>query len=120
MTESVVAPAPTPAAPAAPQVALQKIYLKDASLELPNAPAVFTKQEQPSIDLQLNTNAQNLGGDNFQVTLSVTITAKSLEQALVKAAGILGVTQSEVAYDLIKDETANRGLLSFFKSPQVD
>ena len=76
MTESVAAPAPAPAAPAAPHVVLQKIYLKDASLELPNAPGVFTKQEQPAIDLQINTNAQNLGNDNFQVTLSVTITAK--------------------------------------------
>lgn len=77
MTEAVAAPAPTPADNAVgPQVVLQKIYLKDASLELPNAPGIFTKQEQPSIDLSLNTNAQNLGGDNFQVTLSVTITAK--------------------------------------------
>lgn len=49
----------------------------------------------------------------------VKVAAKSLEQALVKAAGILGVTQSEIAYDLIKDETVGRGLLSFFKSPQV-
>lgn len=75
MTEAVAAPAPAPAA-TGPQVVLQKIYLKDASLELPNAPAVFTKQEQPTIDLSLNTNAQNLGADNYQVTLSVTITAK--------------------------------------------
>ncbi|MES2683351.1 MAG: protein-export chaperone SecB [Pseudomonadota bacterium] len=76
MTEPVAVPAPAPAAPATPHVVLQKIYLKDASLEMPNAPAIFTKQEQPAIDLQINTNAQNLGNDNFQVTLSVTITAK--------------------------------------------
>jgi spoIIIJ-associated protein len=50
----------------------------------------------------------------------VKISAKSLEQALVKAAGVLGITQDELAYELIKDETANRGLLSFFKSPQVE
>lgn len=77
MTEQAAAPA-TPAADTAtgPQVVLQKIYLKDASLELPNAPGVFTKNEQPSIDMQLNTNAQALGSDNFQVTLSVTLTAK--------------------------------------------
>ena len=77
MTESVtpVAPANTTVA-TGPQVILQKIYLKDASLELPNAPAAFTKQEQPAVDVQLNTGAQNLGNDNYQVTLSVTVTAK--------------------------------------------
>lgn len=77
MTEPVAAPA-APAAPAVtgPQVVLQKIYLKDASLELPNAPGVFTKNEQPAIDLQVNTNAQALGNDNYQVTISATVTAK--------------------------------------------
>jgi preprotein translocase subunit SecB len=76
MTEPVAAPAAPATAPTGPQVILQKIYLKDASLELPNAPAVFTKTEQHGIDLQLNTNALNLGNDNYQVTLSATVTAK--------------------------------------------
>ena len=77
MTDAVAAPAPAaPAAATGPQVVLQKIYLKDGSIELPNAPAVFTKQEQPAIDLQINTNAQGLGNDNFQVTISATVTAK--------------------------------------------
>ncbi len=75
MTDSVAAPVAANA-PEGPQVILQKIYLKDGSIELPNAPAVFTRQEQPAIDLQLNTNAQNLGNDNYQVTISATVTAK--------------------------------------------
>ena len=72
--EAVPAAQPTPAA--GPHVALQKVYLKDASIEIPQAPAIFTRQEQPSIDIQMNTAAQNLGNDNYQVTLSVTLTAK--------------------------------------------
>ncbi len=79
MTDSVVAPAAavaTPTEPTGPQVVLQKIYLKDGSLEMPNAPAVFTRNETPSVDLQLNTNAIALGNDNFQVTISATVTAK--------------------------------------------
>lgn len=77
MTDPVAAPSPAAENIATgPQVVLQKIYLKDASIELPNAPGVFTKQEQPNIDLQLNTNAQGLGNDNFQVTISATVTAK--------------------------------------------
>lgn len=68
--------APQPAPAAGPQVLLQKIYLKDASIEIPQAPAIFTRVEQPSIDIALNTSALNVGTDTFQVTLSVTITAK--------------------------------------------
>lgn len=47
---------------------------------------------------------------------SVTIEAKSLEQAIVKAAGALGVTQDEVEYQILKEETS-KGLFSFFKNP---
>lgn len=65
------APAPNPR-----QVLLQKIYLKDASVELPQAPGIFTRQGQPQMDVQVNTDAATLGNDHYQVTLSVTITAK--------------------------------------------
>lgn len=75
MTEEA-APVATPATPAGPQVILQKIYLKDGSIELPNAPAVFTRQEQPVIDLQMNTAVLSLGSDNYQVTIAATVTAK--------------------------------------------
>lgn len=68
--------APQPAPAAGPQVLLQKIYLKDASIEIPQAPAIFTRTEQPAVDIALNTNANNIGNDNFQVTLSITVTAK--------------------------------------------
>jgi len=58
------------------QVLLQKIYLKDASLEVPQAPQVFTRQWQPQIDVQVNTDVKSLDNDNFHVVLSVTVTAK--------------------------------------------
>ena len=50
---------------------------------------------------------------------SVKIQAKSLEQALVKAAGSLGVTQDDVGYEIVKEDTA-KGLFSFFKNPLVE
>jgi len=58
------------------QVLLQKIYLKDASLEVPLAPDVFTRQWQPQVDVQVNTEMKPLAADNVQVMLSVTVTAK--------------------------------------------
>ncbi len=50
---------------------------------------------------------------------AVTVEAKSLEQALVKAAGSLGVMQSDVAYEVIREDTS-KGLFSFFKNPVVE
>jgi preprotein translocase subunit SecB len=58
------------------QVLLQKIYCKDASLEVPLAPQVFTRQWQPQVDVQVNTDIKPLDGDNFHVVLAVTVTAK--------------------------------------------
>jgi len=66
--------APTP--PPARQVLLQRIYLKDASVEVPQAPQVFTRQWTPQVDVQVGTNAMPLGGTAHQVMLSITVTAK--------------------------------------------
>ncbi|MGH8462341.1 MAG: protein-export chaperone SecB [Stenotrophobium sp.] len=62
--------------PAQRQALLQKIYLKDASLEVPQAPQIFTRTWQPQLDVQVNTQVTGLGEANWQVILSVTVTAK--------------------------------------------
>lgn len=50
---------------------------------------------------------------------AVTITAKSVEQAIVKAAGALAVNQDEIEYEVVKQDTG-KGLFSFFKNPSVE
>lgn len=67
---------PKQAAGSARQVLLQKIYVKDASLEVPQAPEIFTRQWQPQVDVQVNTEVKPLPQDHYQVMLSVTVTAK--------------------------------------------
>lgn len=49
---------------------------------------------------------------------SIKVEARSIEQALVKAAGILGVTQEEIDYEVLKED-APKGLFSFFKTPSL-
>lgn len=78
------------------QLLVQKVYLKDASLEVPLAPQVFTRQWQPQLDVQVQSSVQPLGPDQHQVLLSLTVTAK-LEQevaflAEVHQAGIFAVS----------------------------
>lgn len=58
------------------QVLLQKIYLKDASVEVPLAPQVFTRPWKPELDVNVGTQVAPLGDDQFQVLISVTVTAK--------------------------------------------
>ena len=58
------------------QLLVQKVYLKDASLEVPLAPQVFTRQWQPQLDVQVQSALQPLSADQHQVMLSMTVTAK--------------------------------------------
>ncbi len=61
----------------APQFAIQRIYLKDASFEAPNSPQIFTKQWQPEINLDMNTATSKLDESVFEVVLTLTVTAKN-------------------------------------------
>jgi preprotein translocase subunit SecB len=55
---------------------IEKLYVKDLSLEVPNAPAIFLERENPQIDLQLHTGAEQVEEGVFGVTVTVTVTAK--------------------------------------------
>lgn len=59
---------------------IQKIYLKDASFESPNAPASFTFENwAPQVDLNLNNSNQKLNDSTFEATLTLTATVKNEE-----------------------------------------
>lgn len=55
---------------------IEKLYVKDLSLEVPNAPAIFLERENPQIDLQLHTSAERVEEGVYGVTVTVTVTAK--------------------------------------------
>lgn len=62
---------------------IEKLYVKDLSLEVPNAPAVFMEQGSPSIGVELGTQANVVGDGFFEVALTVTVTAKLAEDKTV-------------------------------------
>lgn len=66
----------------APSFAIEKLYVKDLSLEVPNAPAIYLEHETPEIGLQLQTGGQKVGDDIFEVTLTATVTAKIGEKTV--------------------------------------
>jgi preprotein translocase subunit SecB len=67
---------------------IDKIYLKDLSLEIPNAPQVFTEREAPRIDINLHNEAKMIETGLYEVTLTATVTAKHNDKTafLVEAA----------------------------------
>ncbi len=78
------------------QFSLQRIYVKDLSFEVPNAPKVFLAEWKPDVNVELATQTNKLDdGKNYEVVLSVTVTVKNADQvafiAEVKQAGIFMV-----------------------------
>jgi len=63
----------------APVFGIEKLYVKDLSLEVPNAPAIFLEPASPAINVELGTQAAVVAEGFIEVTLTVTVTAKMEE-----------------------------------------
>lgn len=65
-----------------PVFSIEKLYVKDISLEIPNAPQVFLEREAPQVDIQLHHESARVEDGVFQTLLTVTVTAKVGEKTL--------------------------------------
>ena len=74
---------------------IEKIYVKDLSLEISNAPLVFMEPEAPKIDMQMHIDDKNVKESMHEVVLTVTITAKTKDKTLflieVQQAGVFQI-----------------------------
>jgi preprotein translocase subunit SecB len=62
---------------------IEKVYVKDASLEIPNAPQVFLEEAAPQMEVNVHTGAQALPQEGlFETVLTVTVTAKAAEKTV--------------------------------------
>lgn len=76
----------------APAFSIEKVYVKDASLEIPNAPSIFTERAQPQISVELSNTGQLVEEGIFEVALKVTVTSKIED----KTAFLVEVTQAGI------------------------
>ena len=80
---------------AQPTFNIQRIYLKDLSLELPHAPQILLEQGNPNVDVQLNVNAENVVDGVYEITVSATVTTKVNDKVLflveAKQAGLFEI-----------------------------
>ena len=81
--------------PATPVFQIQRIYLKEASLEQPNSPAILLEQEQPSVDIQLGVEASPVADGIFEVAVTATVHTKIKDKTVflveAKQAGIFEI-----------------------------
>jgi len=97
-----------------PIFGIDKIYIKDLSLEIPHAPEIFLSAEQPKMDVQLHHEHKALGEGMYQVVLTVTVTAKTAESTGDKA----GDKAGDKTVFLV--EAAQAGIFQIRNVPEAD
>ncbi|MBX3627535.1 MAG: protein-export chaperone SecB [Rhizobacter sp.] len=79
----------------APVFQIQRVYLKDLSLEQPNSPQILLEQAQPQVDINLNLAAQPVADGVYEVSVTATVTTKVNDKTLflveAKQAGIFEI-----------------------------
>lgn len=100
---------------------IEKVYVKDLSLEIPNAPQVFLQRETPEVGIELHNSAAAIGDGVFEAVITVTVTSKVEDKTvfLVEVAqagifqirnvpneaveGILGVTCPNILFPYARE-----------------
>jgi preprotein translocase subunit SecB len=108
-----------------PVFQIQRVYLKDLSLEQPNSPAILLEQEQPTVDIQLGVDAQPVTDGIFEITVSATVQTKINDRTVflveAKQAGIfeirnlpddqlspiLGIACPQIVYPYLRSNVAD-------------
>jgi preprotein translocase subunit SecB len=104
-----------------PQFSIEKLYVKDASLEIPNAPQIFLEREAPKVDIQLHHESKQVEPDIYETVLTVTVTASVNEKTMFLAevgqagifvcknipqqdlAGILAIATPNILYPYVRE-----------------
>ncbi len=78
-----------------PVFQIQRVYLKDVSLEQPNSPLILTDQTSPQVEINLGVGAEGVADGIFEISVTATVTAKVGERTLflveAKQAGIFEI-----------------------------
>jgi len=78
-----------------PVFQIQRVYLKDMSLEQPNSPSILLEQEQPTVDIQLGVEATPVADGLYEVAVTATVQTKIKDKTVflveAKQAGIFEI-----------------------------
>ena len=105
--------------------AIQRIYLKEASLEQPNSPSILLEQDAPNVEIQLGLGGEQVADGVYEVTVTATVTTKIAERTvfLVEAKqagifeirnlpedqmnGVMGVACPQIIYPYLRGNVAD-------------
>ena len=108
-----------------PVFQIQRVYLKDMSLEQPNSPEILLNQEQPGVEIQLGVDAKPVAEGLFEVTVMATVHTKIEDKTVflveAKQAGIfevrniqddqmgslLGIACPQIVYPYLRSNVAD-------------
>jgi preprotein translocase subunit SecB len=108
-----------------PTFQIQRVYLKEASLEQPNSPGILLEQEQPSVDIQIGVEAAPIAEGMFEVAVTATVHTKIKDKTVFlvesKQAGIfeirnmpqdqlgpiLGIACPQIVYPYLRGNVAD-------------
>lgn len=108
-----------------PVFSLDKIYVKDVSLEVPHAPQIFLNREQPNIELNISFNTEKIEDGVYQTVLHGVVNAKIGEQQMflieVDQAGIFQLRNiPEDQIDLIQNIECPNMLFPYLRETVTD
>ncbi|KAA0890717.1 protein-export chaperone SecB [Pusillimonas sp. ANT_WB101] len=66
----------------APSFSLQRTYVKDLSIEMPNAPQIFLEQEAPAVEVSINVSGQRLAETVYEAAVTATVTTRIQDKVL--------------------------------------
>ncbi|HYW56884.1 MAG TPA: protein-export chaperone SecB [Polaromonas sp.] len=108
-----------------PVFQIQRVYLKDISLEQPNSPEILLNQDQPGVDIQLGVEAATISDGLYEVCVTATVQTKIEEKTVflveAKQAGIfeirnmpeaqlsaiLGIACPQIVYPYLRGNVAD-------------
>ena len=108
-----------------PVFQIQRVYLKDMSLEQPNSPDILLNAEQPAVDIQLGVEATPVADGLFEIVVTATVHAKIADKTVflveAKQAGIfelrnmpqdqmgpiLGIACPQIVYPYLRGNVAD-------------
>ena len=104
---------------------IQRVYLKEASLEQPNSPAILLDAEQPALEINLGVNAENVAEGIFEISVTATVQSKIGDRTVFLAeckqagifeirnvpeeqmAGVVGVACPQIVYPYLRSNVAD-------------
>ncbi len=104
---------------------IQRVYLKEASLEQPNSPAILLDAEQPALEINLGVNAENVAEGIFEISVTATVQSKIGDRTVFLAeckqagifeirnvpeeqmAGVVGVACPQIVYPYLRNNVAD-------------